>query len=141
MHIHAGTRINRFLLYALPVYTCSENTCRQHRQSESTTASAVASLCSTSCSDADVLSTSLTSTNGSCPCAAVPHQAAVLARGSPLAPSQHGLTHLDTCTHTQYPHGRAVCSDMTVFSNRIHLDSELRTACKQSPCSRPEINM
>lgn len=134
-----GTRISRFLSHFL--YTTSENTRRQHRQSAST--SAVASPRSTSCSDADVLSTLLTSTNGSCPCAAVQPSRHVLARGSPLAPRQHGLTHSDTCTHTQYPHGRAARSDMTVFSNRIHLGSELHTvpARKQSPCSRPEINM
>lgn len=46
-------------------------------------------------SDADVLSTSLTSANGSCPDAAVqPHQTAALAL------SQHIPTNLDTCTYT-----------------------------------------
>lgn len=95
---------------------------------------------SVTCSDADVLSTSLNSTNGSCPRAAVrptrrcaSPDCGAGTRKPTGTESAHTLTCLDTCTYT-YAARRctqaALRSDMTVFLNSTHLcfDSEHRAA-------------
>lgn len=117
---------------------------------------------SVACSDADVLSTSLTSTNGSCPCAAVQPDTPLcltrLQRWHQVNTYSHVWTHVHThtvhastqtrtslqCLHTAGGGG----SGPAVFLNRIHLCSHSEhhpaqcagTYYMQSPCSRPEIN-
>lgn len=122
-----------------------KSTCRRVRERERAWQPLLWPHSSVACSDADVLSPSLTSTNGRCPRAAVQptcRSASPDCGAGTRKPTGTETTHPHTLghmyVHTEYTHTQG-SRDLTVFPK--HLCCTLRCLYYTlSPCSRPEIN-